>query len=100
MGQQIFAENEADGMVYIAIMLDDNSGNPVPPTETLAGWADQHGLEHPVVSEASGFAMQLAPIGYPTYVVIDRDMSIITPDLYPLDASYISSVVAEAGTEE
>ena len=32
-------------------MADDNSGQRIPSTETLMGWADRYGLEHPVTSE-------------------------------------------------
>lgn len=77
-------------------MADDNSGQRIPSTETLMGWADRYGLEHPVTSDTSGRdANSYVITGYPTYVLIDREMTIANPDMWPFSDSAVEQLLAE-----
>jgi len=80
--------------MYISVMVDDNYGNAIPDMDTLAKWADNTGLEHPVVSDASGNQISNFVVsGYPTYVIIDREMNIVNPDLWPFSESVIEDLL-------
>ena len=75
-------------------MVDDNGGNAIPPTDTLLSWADRSGLSHPVNSDASGNQVQNFIVsGYPTYVIIDREMKIVNPDLWPFDPGVVEDLL-------
>ena len=75
-------------------MVDDNSGNSIPDTSVLANWADSYGLEHPVCSDSSGNQIgQFVVLGYPTYVLIDRDMTIDNPDMWPFSESAVEDLL-------
>ena len=77
-------------------MVEDNAGGAIPDTSTLAEWADAYGLDHPVVSDASGNEIRRFVVtGYPTYVVIDQSMTIQNDDLWPFDPSVIEDLLAQ-----
>ncbi len=75
-------------------MVDDNAGNQIPETDTLMDWVDDAALTHPVCSDASGNQVSNFIVsGYPTYVIIDREMTIVNPDLWPFDESVIEDLL-------
>ncbi|MFT5681655.1 MAG: hypothetical protein ACI8RZ_002561 [Myxococcota bacterium] len=75
-------------------MVDDNEGNQIPDTDTLMEWVDYSTLTHPVCSDASGNQVSNFVVsGYPTYVIIDREMTIVNPDLWPFDESVIEGLL-------
>jgi hypothetical protein len=75
-------------------MVDDNAGNAIPDTSTLMNWADTSGLEHPVCSYASGSEVgRFVITGYPTYVLIDREMTIDNADLWPFSESAVEDLL-------
>lgn len=77
-------------------MLDDNVGNRIPPTETLMSWVEAYDITHPVTNDTSGSdAAAYVSVGYPTYVLIDRDMTIVSPDMYPVDENLLRALLAE-----
>ena len=80
--------------MYISVMVDDNYGNAIPDTATLDNWASGLGLTHPVTSDASGNQVgRFVLTGFPTYVVIDREMTIVNPDLWPFSESVIEDLL-------
>jgi DNA-binding cell septation regulator SpoVG len=75
-------------------MVDDNAGSAIPDTDSLMEWAEYSDLTHPVCSDASGNQIANFVItGYPTYVIIDRDMTIVNPDLWPFQESVIEELL-------
>ena len=73
-----------------------HAANQDPPGQTaVSNWANNNGItNHPVLVDANGDSYRLAN-GYPTYVVLDRDMTIRIQDLYPFNASTVASVISE-----
>ena len=69
-------------------MHQDVNGQP-PDVEDLVAWADYNGLTHPVLADPQLETGPYVTTGYPTYVVIGRDMVILQDDLWPFDPQYI-----------
>lgn len=82
------------GYVKLAIMVDDNGGNRIPSTETLAAWADRYGVAHPVTADTTGYdASSYINGGYPTYVLIDQTMTIIDANMFPVNETLVRAIV-------
>ncbi|GEM_PF-3656739 len=71
-------------------MLDANGG--APTSQKAASWADGHGLTHPVTADAFGANNPFVVSGYPTYVVIDREMTIRNSDMWPWNDLDVTSL--------
>ncbi len=69
-------------------MQQDVNGQP-PETDDLVAWADYNGLTHPILADPDMVTGPYVVTGYPTYVVIDREMRILNADLWPFDPQYI-----------
>jgi len=68
------------------------SANVEPPdVDECASWAEQSGLTHPVLVD-DGSVMGYVTTGFPTYVVIDREMTIQSNDMWPWDDAYVQSL--------
>ena len=81
-------------------MVSDNENRSIPPTEILAKWANDYGVLHPVVNDTSGVdAATYITVGYPTYVLIDQNMTIVTPGMYPVDENLIRQTLENPPTE-
>ena len=91
-GQALWEEHEADGLVVIGAMQDGRPGHP--SVDDLNDWAFSFNLQHPVLADVDGEIDDYAVAGggYPTYVIIDREMVIVNSNLWPFDAQ---AVVAE-----
>lgn len=73
-------------------MLDSNSG---PADQTSAQrWADRYDIVHPVLADSNGVTGAFVTQGYPTYPVINPDMTIINEDLWPFNASTLGQYIA------
>jgi len=68
------------------------SANVEPPdVDECANWAEQSGLTHPVLVD-DGSVISYVSSGFPTYVVIDREMTIQSADMWPWDDSFVESL--------
>ena len=76
--------------MLIGVMTENNSGQEASASD-LANWADDYGLTHPMANSSAQVAFVVS--GYPTYVVIDREMTITNADLWPFDENEIEDVV-------
>lgn len=86
--------------MQLAVMVNDNAGLSIPPTETLAKWANDFGVFHPVVNDISGVdAATYVTVGYPTYVLIDQTMTIVTPGMYPVSEDLILETLDNPPTQ-
>jgi hypothetical protein len=72
-------------------MVDNNNGSP-PDTSDAKDWADTFGVTHPVIADDTREQMNYVLTGYPTYVIIDREMTIQEDDLWPFSESYVVSL--------
>ncbi len=82
--------HESDGFVLLSVMLDANGGQP--SSAKALDWADGHGLTHPVTADAMGANSSYVRSGYPTYVVLDRDMTIVNADMWPWNDATVTSL--------
>lgn len=78
----------SDGLVIIGAMQQDAQGSP-PDTSDLSTWCSTFNITHPVTADPQMSQNVYAVLGYPTYVVIDRDMRIVNADLWPWDPGFI-----------
>jgi len=92
IGQGLWEELEDDGFVYLSVMLEDTNGD-APGAPAAAEWASRFDLTHPVLVDTVGDQRDYVSIGYPTIVIIDRDMTILVPDFWPLDPIWIADFV-------
>jgi peroxiredoxin len=88
-GEEVWVDYKDDGLVYLAIMLESNSGEPT--NGALNEWANAFGLSHPVLADVSQATMPYIAVGYPTFVVLDRELKVVEEDLWPMSASAISA---------
>jgi hypothetical protein len=81
---------EADGFVLISVMADANSGTP--GLSEIQGWTDSLGLTHPVLADEGGDTVSYVTTGFPTFVVIDREMTIVNADMWPWSNSTVTAL--------
>lgn len=74
-------------------MLDANDGSP--SQAAAIRWAERYGIEHPVLADAQGVTNPFVTQGYPTYPVINPEMTIINVDLYPFNPSTMAQYIAD-----
>jgi len=70
-------------------MTDANSGSPT--SDKAASWANSLGLTHPVLA-GDGSVIRYVTSGFPTYVVIDREMRIVEEDMWPWRDSSVTDL--------
>lgn len=71
--------------------MEDLSGG-TPDLSDLEGWTSSFGVEHPVLADMDGVNAPYV-VGYPTFVVIGRDMTILNEDMWPFDDDYVRDLV-------
>ncbi len=67
--------------MMLAVMLQ-NAVSQTPSADDAAGWAEAYGIEHPVLADGTGETLGYV-LGYPTFVVIDREMVIQNANMWP-----------------
>ena len=87
-GQSTWEDYEDQGLAYLALMQED-SGGARPDSDDAARWASAFELTHPVLADGDQFNDEYVVSGYPTIVVIDREMNIVNEDLWPFDATFV-----------
>ena len=83
-------EHQDEGFVLVSTMNDANGG--APDVDAVAGWADGLGLTHPVLADTKRELSDYVVYGFPTYVVIDREMTIVHPDMWPWSDAAITEL--------
>ena len=74
-------------------MQDSNSGTP--SVDSVSGWAERHGIRHPVLADSAGDTSPFVTQGYPTYPVINPDMVVINVDLYPFNPGTLGQYISD-----
>ncbi|MBT3223362.1 MAG: TlpA family protein disulfide reductase [Proteobacteria bacterium] len=87
--QKGYEKYKDDGLVVIGLMQESASG--AANVQAAKNWTDTYGLTHPVLADPSYTQDDYAVLGYPTVVVIDREMKVVEPDLWPVSFSKIES---------
>jgi len=63
-----------------------SANNEPADSGDTANWSNSYGVTHPVLAEPNaGVGYSLIQGGYPTYVILDREMVIVVPDAYPFN---------------
>ena len=62
-------------------MHDTNSGSP--GLSNVQSWSEGLGLTHPVLADEHRELNAYVVYGFPTYVIIDREMRIVNADMWP-----------------
>jgi hypothetical protein len=70
-------------------VLVDGSGTP--NEQQVSSWANRYNLVHPVVADGSR-ALYNYVNGFPTYIVIDREMVVDDADMYPFNEWQVESL--------
>ncbi len=86
-GQELWEEGGGE-VVLLAAMQENDFGDP-PTDADLDTWVEEFSLEHPVLADGDKTQNPYAGTGYPTYVVLDRELSIVNSDLWPFEADYV-----------
>jgi len=76
--------------VLISGMNDANGGSP--NVAAISNWADSLGLTHPVLADEHRELTGYVVYGFPTYVVIDREMAIVNADMWPWTDSTVTNL--------
>lgn len=86
-GQVLWEQGEGE-VVVLGAMLQNNAGDP-PSVDNAVEWAGAYGLHHPVLADTPQANSPYVVTGFPTYIVIDREMNIVNDDLWPFDINYV-----------
>ena len=86
-GQTLWLDGGGE-VIVIGIMQEDTGGG-APDNADINAWADAYSLEHPVLADPGATQSNHLSGGYPTYVVLDREMVIIQEDLWPFDPAWV-----------
>ena len=78
-----------ENAVYISVMVD---GNGPLNQDRVASWATSYGIEHPVLADPNAETGPYVTLGYPTYVIINKDMTIYNADMWPFNANEVGSL--------
>lgn len=88
--EQLWLEHADQGLVVLSPMMEAPDGQ-LPQAADVAAWAERYALERPVLVGNDSVGFQAA--SFPTYVVIDRNMVVRHPDLWPLDEDYLEALL-------
>jgi peroxiredoxin len=86
-GQELWEAGEGD-VIMLGLMQETATGGPPDAPDALR-WAETYSLEHPVLADPEKTRGGYIVTGYPTYVVLDREMNIVTDDLWPFDMDFV-----------
>ena len=81
----LYEQYKDDGFIVITL-LGENTGGSTPSQDELADWADQFGIEHPVVAD-EGFAVTSrfvdgGSIGLPSMDLLEAGGEIVIRNAY------------------
>ena len=77
-GERLWLAHREDGPVSLSVMVDADLGASVKAG--AVSWVEPFGLSNPVVIDPSGAQQNHATEGCPTFVLLDRDMTIVNED--------------------
>ncbi len=83
-----------DGDVIMLAAMQDNVDYSPANAEGIARWVEDFSLTHPVLADTQRVNLPFAN-GFPTYIVIDRDMTVANADLWPFDPQFVLDLAAQ-----
>lgn len=90
-GEELWQLGEGE-VVLLPAMQEEYSGSP-PSADDAMIWANDFSLTHPVLADTPQDNLPFIVTGYPTYIVIDREMKIVNDDLWPFDINYVLDMI-------
>ena len=84
----VLLTEHAEDVVYISVMLDANG----TLEQGIVNWASEYSANYPVLADESGELSSFVVSGYPTFVILDKNMVIKNTDLWPYDESFIKDL--------
>ena len=88
---QEFSDTYSDDVVYLSVMTSGNGGAPV--ASEVSSWVSSYGISHPVLLDSSQSQTSYVVTGYPTFVIVDRTMTIQNDDLWPWSDSFVTNLI-------
>jgi hypothetical protein len=85
--QDFWRDNVDDGYQLIPVMVSGNGASPT--AEEQASWAADPGIDSPLLLDEAAVENAYVTTGYPTFVLIDRTMTIVDNDQWPYDEGAI-----------
>lgn len=84
---------QEQGFMYLTLLPQNNVGE-VPDQDDLNTWAEDFGIEAPVLADTLGFSDQISPDAqYPTLLVIDRDFQVAEDRVDPAEDATLRALV-------
>ena len=83
----MFWEEYGEDVILISVMVSGNG--PQGTQQEIEAWTEDHDLTHPVVNDPQQTQGPYVVTGFPTYVVIDRNMTIQGDDMWPWTDSFV-----------
>lgn len=93
-GQKLWLAGDGE-IILLATMQEDVDYSPAS-AEGIARWVEDFELTHPVLADTENVNRAFAGSGFPTYVVIGRDMTILNADLWPFDTEWVLDLIEES----
>ena len=84
---------QAGGEVVMLGAMQENSAGSPPSVDNAVEWVNDFSLTHPVLADTPQINLPYIVTGYPTYIVIDREMNIVNDDLWPFDVNYVLDLI-------
>ena len=91
--EALYQEFKDEGLVVIGSMT---SGMEAPATlADLEDWAETYGITHPLLADPDGVLDYLAPEGYPTILLLDREMKVVIEDTYYMSDAAVRAAIRD-----
>lgn len=86
------------GFIYVSYIAEANSSLDPVDTDVLMHWATEHGIESaPILGSVDDLRPLLVPTyAYPRLILIDRNLRVIEPDIFPQNDETIREKILEA----
>jgi glutathione peroxidase-family protein len=87
--QSLWDEHRDDGVIFLEVLMEGQGQGSNPSQNDLVSWANNFGLEYPVVKGS----VQTSISAYPTFVFIGRDMVVSSKQSgFPGDSAVSSKI--------
>ena len=90
-GEQLV--EDGNGEVVLLAAMQQNELSRTPTGEDLNLWASDFELTHPILADPNNTQDPYAATGYPTYIVLDRELRIVNSDLWPFDDAFVLELI-------
>lgn len=86
---------QSQGFMYLTVLPEDDQGQ-VPDQSDLQRWAENNGVEAPILADDQGLAYQMVPdAAWPRIYVLDRTMKVAVEQVNPATDAAIRAAVED-----